>query len=175
MCYWIWALDLVIHFCYVLGFTFTMSVSFCRFCVLSHFSHVWFFVTPIDYSPLGSSVHEILQARLLEWVAMPFSGGSSQARDWTYVSCVSCKTWHSLPRNVSLILHELYRSVYYIKTATCLLPCLLEDLQLQFSSSLTTPSKFSLKSQVLHLTWSFLSLTAVSPLVPNYLFPAPSP
>ena len=29
---------------------------------------------PMDYSPPGSSVHEILQARILEWVAVPFSG-----------------------------------------------------------------------------------------------------
>ena len=29
---------------------------------------------PMDYSPLGSSIHGILQARILEWVAIPFSG-----------------------------------------------------------------------------------------------------
>ena len=34
----------------------------------------------MDYHPPGSSVHEILQARLLEWVAIPFSRGSSQSR-----------------------------------------------------------------------------------------------
>ena len=34
-----------------------------------------------DCSPLGSSVREILQARILEWVAMPFSRGSSRLRD----------------------------------------------------------------------------------------------
>ena len=39
-------------------------------------------------SPPGSSVHGILQARILEWVAMPFSRGSSQPRDRTQVSCV---------------------------------------------------------------------------------------
>ena len=38
----------------------------------------------------GSSVHGILQARILEWVAMLFSRGSSQPRDWTCVSYVSC-------------------------------------------------------------------------------------
>ena len=32
---------------------------------------------PMDYSALGFSVHGILQARILEWVAMPFSRGSS--------------------------------------------------------------------------------------------------
>ena len=35
---------------------------------------------PVDCSPLGSSVRGILQARILEWVAMPSSGGSSQPR-----------------------------------------------------------------------------------------------
>ena len=45
---------------------------------------------PADRSPSGSSVHGILQARILEWVAMPVSRGSSQPRDWTHVSYVSC-------------------------------------------------------------------------------------
>ena len=36
---------------------------------------------PMDYSPTGSSVHEILQARILEWAAMPSSRGSSRPRD----------------------------------------------------------------------------------------------
>ena len=38
---------------------------------------------PMDHSPPGSFVHGILQARILEWVAMPSSKGSSQPRDWT--------------------------------------------------------------------------------------------
>ena len=41
---------------------------------------------PIDGSPPGSPVPGILQARILEWVAMPSSRGSSQPRDWTQVS-----------------------------------------------------------------------------------------
>ena len=44
----------------------------------------------MDSSPPGSSVHEILQARILEWVAIPFSRGSSQPRDRALVSCISC-------------------------------------------------------------------------------------
>ena len=43
-----------------------------------------------DCNPPGSSVHESLQTRILEWVAMVFSRGSSQPRDWTCVSRVSC-------------------------------------------------------------------------------------
>ena len=45
---------------------------------------------PRNCSPPGSSVHEILQARILAWVAMPSSRGSSWPRDWTWVFCVSC-------------------------------------------------------------------------------------
>ena len=44
----------------------------------------------MDYSPPDSCVHGILQARILEWVAMLSSRGSSPPRDWTCVSFVSC-------------------------------------------------------------------------------------
>ena len=43
----------------------------------------------MECSPPGSSVHGILQARILEWVAMPFSRGSSRPRDHTQVSCIA--------------------------------------------------------------------------------------
>ena len=45
---------------------------------------------PTDCNLPGSSVYEIFQARILEWVAISSSGRSSQPRDWTHVSCVSC-------------------------------------------------------------------------------------
>ena len=45
---------------------------------------------PVDCSMSGSSVHEILQARILEWVAISFSRGSSWPRDLTWVSCIVC-------------------------------------------------------------------------------------
>ena len=57
---------------------------------------------PKDHSPPGFSVHGILQSRTLEWVAMPFSRGSSQSRDRTCISQVSCigkrvlYHWHGL-------------------------------------------------------------------------------
>ena len=43
---------------------------------------------PSDYSPPGFPVHGILQARILKWVAIPFSRGSSWLRNWTHVSCI---------------------------------------------------------------------------------------
>ena len=44
----------------------------------------------VDCNPPGSSVHGILQARILEWVLIPSSTGASQPRDQTQVSYVSC-------------------------------------------------------------------------------------
>ena len=43
----------------------------------------------MDCSPPGSSVHGILQGRILEWVAIPFSKGSCWPRDWTQVPCTA--------------------------------------------------------------------------------------
>ena len=64
---------------------------------------------PIDCSPPGSSVHGILQARTLEWVAMPSSRGSSRPRDRTRVSYVSCTgrwvLYHECPLGRRPILH----------------------------------------------------------------------
>ena len=70
---------------------------------------------PMEGSPPGSSVRGILQARILEWVVMPSSRGSSWPRDRTCVSHVSCigrqvlyywATWEA-PWLLSLILHNI--------------------------------------------------------------------
>ena len=44
---------------------------------------------PINCSTPGSSVHGILQERILKWLAIPFSRGSSWSRDWTWISCIA--------------------------------------------------------------------------------------
>ena len=44
---------------------------------------------PTDYTCQAPLSMGILQARILEWVAMPSSRGSSQPRDWTQVSCIA--------------------------------------------------------------------------------------
>ncbi|CAI9167958.1 unnamed protein product [Rangifer tarandus platyrhynchus] len=53
------------------------------------------FATP--WTPQGSSVHGIFQARILNQVAISSSRGSSQSRDQTDISCASCIGRHSLP------------------------------------------------------------------------------
>ena len=56
----------------------------------------------MDCSSPGSSVHGTLQARILEWVTISYSMGSSQSRDWTLISCIGrrifyhCATWKDL-------------------------------------------------------------------------------
>ena len=57
----------------------------------------------VDCSPPGSSVRGILQSRVLEWVALPFSRGSSQPRDRTWVSSLQ----------VDSLLSEPEREFYY--------------------------------------------------------------
>ena len=73
--------------------------ALCLSFVLSYFSSVQLFCNPMDCSPPGSSVHEVLQARILEWVAMPSSRGSSQPRDPTRVSCLLHGKWGSCLEN----------------------------------------------------------------------------
>ena len=57
-----------------------------------HICHVHLSCDPMDCSPPGFSVHGISQARILEWVAISFSRGSSQPRNQTHISCISCIT-----------------------------------------------------------------------------------
>ena len=71
---------------------------------------------PRDCSPPGSFVHRILQARILELVAMPSSGGSSRHRDWTQVSCIGGRfftAWaarEALKKRIVLVLFICYLS-----------------------------------------------------------------
>ena len=65
--------DCLVHFC--------MCAKSFQSCPTLH--------TPMDYSPPGSSVHGLLQARILEWVAMLPSRGSTQPRDQTCIFYVS--------------------------------------------------------------------------------------
>ena len=57
---------------------------------------------PMDCSPPGISIHGIFQARLLEWVAISFSRGSSQPRDQTQVSRVVGRRFYRLSHQGNL-------------------------------------------------------------------------
>ena len=68
----------------------SICIYVCAQSCLTHFNHV-------NYSPPGSSVHGISQARILEWIAMPSSRGSSRCKDQACVSCVYCIKSEFLP------------------------------------------------------------------------------
>ena len=50
---------------------------------------------PTLYDPMDYTVHGILQARILEWVAFPFSRGASKSKDWTQVSLTAGRLFTS--------------------------------------------------------------------------------
>ena len=60
---------------------------------------------PMDWSPPGSSVLGVSQARILEWIAMPSSRGSFRPKDWTLVSWVSCIGMRVLYHYCHIIFH----------------------------------------------------------------------
>ena len=66
-----------------------LLLSECSVCACWLLSQVQVFVTP--WSPPGSFVHGLLQSRILEWIAIPFSRGSSQPRDQIHIFCVAGK------------------------------------------------------------------------------------
>ena len=66
---------------------------------------------PMDCRPPGSLVHEILQARIMEWVAMPFFRGSSRPPDRTWVSCIAGRFFTIWATREALLLLPLSRSV----------------------------------------------------------------
>ena len=73
---------------------------------------------PKDCSPPGSFVYETLQARILEWVAMTYSRGSSQPRDKICISCVSSIKVRFFttepPSKPTLISINKFKNIYHI-------------------------------------------------------------
>ena len=71
---------------------------------------------PHGHSPPGSAVHEIFQARTLEWIAISFARRSSQPRNWTHSSCLAgalpLSTWKY---GTSIILDYLFPDIIFVK------------------------------------------------------------
>ena len=75
---------------------------------------------PMVRSLSGSSVHGILQARILEWVAISISRGASQPRDWTWVSYIA----GDLLYHCGLILYQLSYQGSPVCVRVCVWVCL---------------------------------------------------
>ena len=110
---WVWILCVCIH----------LSL-YCCCCLVTKSCPT--LCDPVDYSPSGSSVHGVLQARILEWIVMSSSGGSSLPGDWTHVSCLAGRffTTEALgnhPHTLTFLSLSLSLSLYiyiYIYTHT---------------------------------------------------------
>ena len=66
------------------------TVAFLGACMLSHFSRVQLFATSWTVAHQAFLSMGVLQARILDWVSVPFSKGSSWTRDQTHISYISC-------------------------------------------------------------------------------------
>ena len=94
--------SITVNYCVKSHAYFTQYDKAHPFCCKWHFFHLFhcFFCVcmqscpilcnPMDCRPRGSAVHGIFQARILEWVVLSYSRGSSQPRDRTHGSCISC-------------------------------------------------------------------------------------
>ena len=70
---------------------------------------------PMDCSLPGSSIHEILQARILEWIAISFSRGSSWPRNQTWVSSISGRFFTNWAMKEAPFKYSIYYiSVYFL-------------------------------------------------------------
>ena len=78
---------LLCYLCVPLGFWSPVCVCVCV-CVRAEFLSCVPLCHPEDCSPPGSSVHGLSQAKILKWVAISFSRGSSRPRDQTHISCI---------------------------------------------------------------------------------------
>ena len=81
-------------------------------------SPVWL-CNSMNCSPAGSSVHGISQARMLEGVPISFSGGSSQPRDWTCISCEAGRFFTTEPPGYLLYRVNLSEQRLHIARQSC--------------------------------------------------------
>ena len=98
---------------------------------------------PMDCSPPGSSVHGLVQARVLEWAALSYSRGFSRARDRTHISCVFCirrwilyhhTTWEALKGSTTVSQLDIVGPVLGLRvtfgglTSPGMLKCFIEGM-----------------------------------------------
>ena len=81
---------------------------------------------PMDRSPPGSSVHGVLQARILEWVAMPSSRGSSWPRGRTWVSCTGGRFFTTWATREALRIEVIFFNSSYLHVVSFLFPLMTE-------------------------------------------------
>ena len=135
-------------------------------CVLAQsLSHVWLFWDPMDCSPSGSSVQGIHQARILEWVAISSSRGSSWPRDQTFISCLGRQilyywaTWEA-PRQLDSHMQKDERGTPYLLVHTKLNSKWSKDLNIRRARPIQfLEENIEINSHGLRLGTYFLAMT----------------
>ena len=120
----------------------------------SHFNCVRDTCRPHAPSLPGSSVHGILQARILEWAAMPSSRGSFWPRDWTCISCVILHCRQVLYHWATREAHYIGHVQYYCKTRLC------KDCGFRFPSQALSSSCFLIQ-MVMSCSWPEMPLVNI--------------
>ena len=134
-------------------YQFDMFIDYC--CCCWALSCVWLFCNPMDYSPPGSSVHGIFQARVPKWVAISFSRGSSWPRDWTRVSCIGRRIlYHWATREALLYLKLLQNNGYREIKVCCLSHPVCSILLQQLSKDTHVLLSWALSGDSLHIFWA---------------------
>ena len=113
---------------------------------------------PMDFSPPGSSVHGILQARVLECVGIYFSRSSSRPRDWTQVSGTAGRFFTTEPPGKLFFL-----VIWFISHSTNTALMSLETFSAFISYDLSIISLYLIGSQNKHLFLLILCLSGFSP------------
>ena len=129
----------------------------------------------MDCSPLGFSIHGVFQARILEWVVISYSRGSSQPRNWTCISYLLDWQVISLPlvppgkpREISLV--SLYKGATYVFTLPSyilnIFPTILQKALIHLFIDILSDSKSRIRlSDWTELNWTehlyYLSLRKV--------------
>ena len=137
-------------FIYIYTHTLCVCVCVCVYAVLccaQTLSCVWLFVTPWTIAHKAPPSMGILQARILEWVAMPFSRGSFWTRNWTGVSCIAGGFFSSWATREALCVY------------TCIYTHITHTLFLFYFSSIWILTWISLKflTMILYSKWKAIS------------------
>ena len=100
---------------------------------------------PMDWSPPGSSGHEISQARILEWVALSFFRGSSQPRDRTWVSYTIGRFFSNWVKGIPSLFYRPINKSYFQKSDNC------QSMSNTWEKSIKNPPAFPLHEQTIFL------------------------
>ena len=124
---------------------------------------------PLDGCSPGFSVHGILQARILEWVAMPSSRGSSRPRDQTQVPCIGRQIIYHLSHQGSLIHSCFYRICKTLSRCDSASRAQYLELPLSLAPKALSPALQLTHRSGLLLRCQTSELLAVPPGAPLYL------